>query len=572
MKWISTAGLLLALGFGWAANQAAAQDLGATNQSFDQLSARLEQQDREIRQLQAQVAGMQPAVNATPVSFAPGGGPATAPAAPADPPCAEVGSDLNIKARFWNGAGIMFETPNRDFTMHIGGWAQWDNVWWNQNTLNNTTIAVGHGNTEAGIGPLSDGDFWRRIRLVLEGNFYETFEYRWNFAFENNQESSIGLDEFWVGDNKIPFIGTVRAGHQKSGMGLEGDMTSSSRCMTFMERSSYSESIELNQNFVTGVLFMNNAFDDRMFWSGEAFRPDPYGNGEYLGTGQWGWQARITGLPIYEDQGRHLLHLGLSFGWRNGTNVNNGVGSSNFVDLSARPEVRDDNTAASPTFISGGTAQYLPEANSTKMVDTGKLYCNQEWILGTELLYIRGPLSFQGEYGWNFCNNAQTNFTGTGSATRGTGPIEDYVFNGGYAQVAYTLTGENRAYDQKTGGLSRYYLGGQGPYENAFLVRDADGNLCSGHGALELAVRCSYIDLNSGFGTTAAHTYVNGGMMRGCGVALNWFLNSNVTVMTDWVYDYRYDLPQSGINGVSATGGKFSGSTNGIGSEVQFSF
>ena len=207
--------------------------------------------------------------------------------------------------------------------------------------------------------------------------------------------------------------------------------------------------------------------------------------------------------------------------------------------------MRDDNTAASPTFISGGTAQYLPEANSVKMVDTGKVYCNQEWILGTELLYIRGPLSFQAEYGWNFCNNAQLATSGTGSATQGAGPIEDYVFNGGYFQASYILTGENRAYDQRTGGLARYYLGGQGPYENAFLVQDADGNLCSGHGALELAMRYSYTDLNSGFGTTANHTFVNGGMMRGCSLALNWYLNSNVTLMTDWVYDYRYDLPST---------------------------
>ena len=61
------------------------------------------------------------------------------------------------------------------------------------------------------------------------------------------------------------------------------------------------------------------------------------------------------------------------------------------------------------------------------------------------------------------------------------------MFNGGYLQVAYTLTGENRAYDKKYGTLSRYYFGGQGPYENAFLVRDADGNLCSGQGAWEIA-------------------------------------------------------------------------------------
>ncbi len=69
MKWISTARLVVALGL--ACGQAMAQP-GATAQSFDELSARLEQQDRQIQQLQAQVSSMQQGVNATPVAYAPG--------------------------------------------------------------------------------------------------------------------------------------------------------------------------------------------------------------------------------------------------------------------------------------------------------------------------------------------------------------------------------------------------------------------------------------------------------------------------------------------------------------------
>ncbi len=549
MKWISTAGLLMALGFGWTASQATAQQMGGTTQSFDELSARLEQQDRQIQQLQAQVAGMQQGVNATPVSFAPTGGTAAGPAAPMAPQCAEVGSDMSIKARFYNGAGIMFETPNKDFTMHLGGWFQWDNVWWNQNLLNSpTTITAPQ--TQAGIGPLSDGDYWRRVRLVMEGNFWETFEYRWNYAPENNSFNTIGLDEFWVGDNKIPVIGTVRVGHVKSPIGLEGDMTSSSRCMTFMERSCYSESIELNQNFVTGIWFGNTAFDDRVFWSAAAFRPDNANSSDYFGTGQWGWQARTTCLPIYEDEGRHLLHLGLSFGWRDGTASSPGAAET--VRLRARPELRDDDPAGSGPPPAGNTIPnlYLPNSNISRLVDTGSIICNQEWLLGTEVLYIRGPFSLQGEYGWNFLNNAQT------AAGK---PIEDYIFNGGYLQLAYTLTGENRAYDRKSGGLSRYYFGAQGPYENAFLVRDADGNLCSGHGAVEAAIRYSYTDLNSMVGSKSP---IQGGIMEGLSVGLNWYLNVNLTVNTEWVYDYRFDL--------NAT--TMVGSTSGFGTRVQLSF
>jgi phosphate-selective porin OprO/OprP len=560
MKWISTASLVMALGCVWTASQAMAQP-GTAAQSFDELSARIEQQDRQIRQLQAQMSGVQQqGVNATPVAFAPDGTPAVTSPAPAAPQCAEVGSDMNIKARFWNGTGLMFETPNKDFTMHVGMWVQWDNVSWSQNSLNSAATA---GN----IGVLNDGDYWRRIRPLVEGTFFETFDYRFNVALENNQFSQAGWDEAWVGVNKLPVIGTIRAGHVKTPMGLEGDMTSSSRCMTFMERSSYSEAIELNQNFGSGLWFGNTYLDERGTWSAMVFRPDTVNgaSGDYFGTGQWGAQARITGLPLYEDEGRHLLHLGLSGGWRNGTNVANGSGTPDYVSLGARPELRDDDPAGSPSQVAGGQAQYLPEANSTKMLSTGNIYCNQEFLLGTELLYIRGPFSLQGEYGWNFLNNAQLTATGTGFGMHPTGPIQNYVFNGGYVQAAYTLTGETRGYDKKYGGLTRYYFGSQGPYENAFLVRDADGNLCSGWGAWEVAGRFSYIDLNSGFGKVGQGTggsYVNGGAMQGTSLALNWYLNTNLTIMTDWVYDYRYDMPNS----------KAAGSTNGIGTEVQLSF
>ena len=103
------------------------------------------------------------------------------------------------------------------------------------------------------------------------------------------------------------------------------------------------------------------------------------------------------------------------------------------------------------------------------------------------------------------------------------------MFNGGYVQLAYTLTGENRAYDKKYGGLSRYYFGNQGPYENAFLVRDENGSLCWGQGAWEIAARYSYIDLNDGIGTAR----VQGGIMDGVSLGLNWYMNTNLT-LNDW--------------------------------------
>jgi phosphate-selective porin OprO/OprP len=460
---------------------------------------------------------------------------------------------------------LWLETPNKDFTMHLGAWMQWDNVWWSQSPALRAAPGSRPGNAQGvatgvalgGIGELEDGEYFRRIRPFAEGTFWGTGEYRLIPALENNQFSTSGLDEFWVGETFIPVIGSVRVGHVKDPMGLEGDMTASSRCMTFMERSSYSEAIELNQNFVTGLWFSNNYFEQRMTWSAAVFRPDQAAStGSFFGDGQSGVQLRFTGLPIYEDEGRHLLHLAISSGWRDGTaNIGSAAFTGNTIELRARPEMRDDVPSGSPT----GNAQIIPNANSNRMVDTGVIASDNEYLMGLESLYIRGPFSVQAEYGWNWINNAVgvvQNSTATGFVPLAS--PQNYMFNGGYVQLAYTLTGENRAYDKRLGTLAREYFGKQGPFENAWIVRDDCGNLCWGLGAWEIAARYSYVNLNSGSGLNR----IQGGAMDGISLGLNWYMNTNLNVMFDWAYDNRYDLPVGTVPGY----------TSGFGARVQFQF
>ena len=322
-----------------------------------------------------------------------------------------VGSgNKNVKARIENGGLFLwFETPYEDFTMHPGMWAQWDNVWFGQSNYLNAPAdgrpghaqGVASGVNRGGVGPLQDGTFFRRIRPFIEGTLWDVLEYRLILAAENDQFSTEGLDEFWFGLNKIPFIGTIRMGHVKTPMGLEADMTASSRTMTFMERSAYSEAIELNQNFVTGIWFNNTYFNDRMVQQFSVFRPDQgASSGTFFGTGQWGWQGRLTSLPLYEEEGRKLLHLGISYGYRNGMN-NLAISPFRLMQLRARTELRDDDPAGTPSG-----AQAVPNANSNRLIDTGTIAAANQYILGLELLQVWGPFSVQAEYGWNFINGA----------------------------------------------------------------------------------------------------------------------------------------------------------------------
>jgi phosphate-selective porin OprO/OprP len=471
-----------------------------------------------------------------------------------------IGSVMNVTAKFNEYGYLWLTTPNKDYTMHIGAWVQYDNVFWDQSKgliLNpgarpGPKQGVASGVAAGGIGDLEDGTFFRRIRPFFEGTLAEVFEYRLNMALENDQFETTGLDEFWVAWNKIPFIGTVRVGHVKTVNGLEADMTASSRTMTFMERASYSESIYLNQNFVTGLWFHNAFLDDRVTYTASLFRADQASaTGVFFGDGQFGAGARFTALPLWECEGRHFLHLGTSFGWRNGTN-NLAVSPLRTFQLRARPELRDDDPAGST-----GAPQVTPDANSTRMVDTALIAAQNDWIYGLELLYVRGPFSIQAEWGWNFLQGAYgvapTGFTLNPAIV----PAQNYTFDGGYVQLAYTLTGESRNYARWMGTLDREYFK-TGPFTNAWVVRDGSGHLNWGLGAWEIAARYSYTNLNSGSGTNR----IQGGIMDGFSLALNWYMNTNVSCMFDWVYDHRYDVPAGTIPGY----------TSGFGMRVQLTF
>jgi phosphate-selective porin OprO/OprP len=508
----------------------------------------------------------------------------------------KVYSKLNLEGYLDNNGYPWLATPHRDFTLHVGSWVQWDNVWFDQSggmlppaagraqtaAIRAATNAMS-GQQFGGVGDLQDGTYFRRIRPFMEGTFWEDGEFRLNLALENIQSGSTGLDEFWVGWNNLPIIGTIRAGHIKSTVGFEGDMTASSRTMTFMERSLYSTSIENNLNFVTGLWFGNNFLDQHMTYSANLARVDPGQMiGASFGDGQWFAAGRLTFLPLYADSGRHWLHLGVNSSWRNGNNDTNGNGNAQtgggittqarMFQLNSAVQLRD-NDPANGGAGAGAGPQSIANALNPSMVNTGVLAAANDMTLGTELCYVRGPLSFQAEYGWNFLNGVYGAFSNgvgvtppvpPGNPPFTRFPSNNYVFNGGYVQVAYTLTGEARGYDRARGTLSRAYFQG-GPFSPAFFHRNTDGGWCHSLGAIEVAARYDYTNLNAGTGNAFR---INGGTMQGVTLGLNWYLNSNMTIMADYVWDYRYNFTQTGVAGTTVN----PGTVDGFGTRVQLSF
>jgi phosphate-selective porin OprO/OprP len=422
----------------------------------------------------------------------------------------KVGTVLgNVTARWDPANGMRLETPNKDFTFHAGYRFQLDNVYWTQSS---------RSLPPAQIGDLQDGIFFRRSRPSFDGTMWEVVEFNAELALEQTQNSIPNFDEVWVGVMNMPVIGAVRVGHIKVPQGFEGDQVSSSKAMTFLERSAYTDAFY--ENFATGIWTGNSVFDQRMTWAGAAYFQDnntvnPNTNSaDVFGDGVAGYTGRLTFLPLYENEGRCLLHLGVSGTWRNNARPGTNLADPRLARFRARPQLRD----AIGDFGNG----VLP-GNSTRLVDTGTFPSSSTGVLGLELFYVLGPLSLQAEYAWATAHSAT--FAGRDIGERG--------FEGGYVQLSYFLTGENRIYDRRLGREGTTYIAS--PYTPFWFVPSEDGGWSWGRGAWELAARWNRLNLND--------APFEGGQLDGLEIGVNWYLNTNLKIQFEYLHEDRFNMP-----------------------------
>ena len=464
-----------------------------------------------------------------------------------------IGSDLSMSAK-WNvngPSGVSFQTADGAFKSHIGFYMQEDFNWFHPQA------GVKRANQ---LGNYSDGTFFRRIRPFWEGTAYDTFEWNIMPALEQIQNNLINLDEVFVGVYGIPLIGRVRVGHMKVPQGLEGNQFSSSRTQTFQENAAYTDAFY--NIFGTGICFCNSYLDDRVTSQAMMYRNDTsytrsnntavdFGDGAYAATG------RLTALLLDEAEDRHLLHVGVSGTYRKAENADSTLGLTgpSQVRFQARPELRD----AQGNFPTAGA---LP-GNSSRLVDTGILNGTGSTVIGTELMYILGPFSAQGEWAVNYANDLTTGLPAAG-ARRSSLNTQTRSFNGGYVQLSYFLTGETRQYDKAFGRIGSNYIANR-PFSNFWLKRDENGGLTWGSGAWEVAARYSYLNLNDG--------PIQGGVEGSTSLGLNWYLCNNVKVQFEYVNSQRWDKATSVAGALTASGnGTQSGYVEGFGTRIQFQY
>jgi phosphate-selective porin OprO/OprP len=357
-------------------------------------------------------------------------------------------NDLRL---YWQD-GIRMDSADGNVRLKFGGRLQYDFGW------------IDGGGLEPVLGDLEDGADVRRARLYMSGTMYHDMAFKLQFDVADGDAD---LKDAYLRFQNIPLIGNITAGHFKEPFSL--DELTSSRYITFMERGLPNAMVP-GRN--VGIMASNHIFDQRMTWAaGVFYEVDDYGESNQ--DGGYNFTTRVTGVPIYENDGRDVLHLGASYSLRT---------PRDGLRYRSRPEAH---------FV------------SQRFTDTGTFDADRVNLFGFEAAWVHGPLSVQGEY--------------VGSSVTGSTDTDSQFFNSFYVQTSYFLTGEHRPYSRKSGTFGRVR-----PNRNF----RQDG----GWGAVELAARYSYLDLRGSDLPDSAR------QLQDLTFGVNWYLNPNMRVSANYIH------------------------------------
>jgi phosphate-selective porin OprO/OprP len=423
-----------------------------SEQQYRDLKRRAEDEIEErVRQRMAPAA-------AKPAEVAPAAPPTEVAAKPAEKPVPE------FKA-YWKD-GFRLETGDGNYELRIGGRIQLDGA------MLASSPAL---QEEFEIDGFQSGVKFRRARIDLRGRIHKIFDFRFEYDFA---QGTPRFADVYAGVSSVPYVQRIQVGHFKEPFGLE--QLTSSNDITFMERGLL-DAFDAARN--TGVATMTRFADDRVTFSAGGFRnTDNFGDG-FGGNSDYNLAARVTGLPLYADDGAMLLHLGLGY---------------------------------EHAFLHGQEIAFSrrPETNfGDQIVSTGDFLSNDYDLIRPEVALVAGPLSVQAEFTQSLVDAVEA---------------DDPAFWGWYGYASYFLTGEHRVYKPAEG-----KFGSLAPRRNFGF---GEG---SGWGAFEVGARFSQLNLSSGG--------IDGGRLADTTLGVNWYLNPNIRLMFNYVYADRRPLGSENV-------------------------
>ncbi len=452
--------------------------------------------------------GQGPPAGAEPVESSPAGpvrlltpGPAAPGDARADDPVEDFTAPPAPRPRrfplqaTWDN-GLLFESEDGQFHLHVGGVGQIDSVW----LAGPQSVFALPGGGANGVGN-AQATLIRRAILQADGDLYNQFDYivQFDFANASNENSGIQPPSFgnltsspvplnvWMQVRDVPYLGNVRVGHQVKPLGLTNNTPLT--FLPFMERPDVWDAFygRFDNGYSLGVSARNWAPSERLTWQFGVYRPATNVFGIALNKAEEG--ARVTALPLYADDGRYLVHLGIGY-----------LGGEVVQD-----QLRD----RARTLLRNAPGFAVPV-----LVDTGEIPGSRQYTIGPEFATVLGPLTVQAEWAGQWLTDA----SGPNSL-----PVGTVFFHGGYVEALYFLTGESQPYDRQAGAFGRVL-----PRHD---YRWKKGECLRGCGAWQLGVRFSYLDLND--------KTIQGGTLYDWTAGLNWYLTGNMKVQFNYVAEHR---------------------------------
>jgi phosphate-selective porin OprO/OprP len=361
---------------------------------------------------------------------------------------------------YWD-EGISLTGPEHHFDLKVGGKINYD---------------LGYINADEELQaafPDFDGSYddFRRLSVSVFGHVWDMLEFKFEIDFANVRD----VKDQWIRFTKGPILPYFTFGYMKEPFSL--DMVTSSNYLTFMEPALPTRAFAPFRNI--GASANGTWNEDQVTWAGGFF----LNTGSYSNVGEaqdqisdangFDLAGRVTYLPIYRNDGRELLHFGLSYLHR----FRNADEDDPTTEFRTRPESR---------------------LTDDRLIDTSLVFDQGQNLISLEAAWMNGPFSIQGEYFHDFIDSESS-----------------LNFSGWYLQGSWFLTGETQKFQTSAG-----VFAGITP-EKEFRFGE------SGWGALEIALRFSRVDLND--------KYVKGGEERNITVGLNWYLRRKIRFMVNYI-------------------------------------
>ncbi len=349
--------------------------------------------------------------------------------------------------------GLAFETPDKRFTLKIGGRVHLDTVF--------TSAEEALQGPNPGLADDFDAaTYFRRLRLYVAGDLTPYVDYKIQLDFADPSDGQV--KDAWITVKKLKeclgcWAPSIRFGHQFDCLGLEHQ--TSSNHTAFIEKSLTDA---LHPGRALGVQLFDSFWKERAVAQVGVFSTDK--DDDVNGFALWdeddtdgGWAAtgRFSLIPWAQNTCR-FLHVGVGGSYRN----------AHEVRFSARPGL----------------------GRGPAMVDTGAISSDleEQTLVNGELALVWDSLHVSAEFAMH----------GLTSPSRG-----DPSFSAWYVQAGWFLTGESKAYAFPSG------LWGNTKPCCSFL-----SNGCCCWGAFELVARLDMLDLNDGTVTGGELTNVAAGL------------------------------------------------------------